>query len=381
MFIRPVERKGGVPFNSGYVFCKEANMFSCVSMNNEDVCYLDDQTRQEFRHQEAAEEIKNSENKASETKTDCGNVGQRECDGDYKFYVCKTDADCGSDHLPSYATAGHCVSAGRSGYKVCTATDCGENYELARDKNGNSMGWCRKKTVQDGMVLTLKNGKKLNNLSVVDFRYADAAGKVYGYISYMDNTSSDVYFEMGDVSKINDQDVSSFLSGAKTGHIESTSWYIYECDTKNGYIAAEQIGVRDKLQHWTILSKPECDGATSGDTLCENIPLYKKCVKKSNNGESESGAATSTTVFDDLDKFISEKFVGSSVWKNDEGNFNTARLVSDSVAGVVLGTAGGIITSHIIKKNQIENGFDDLKCTIGGQTVASYGDEFRVGVK
>ena len=263
----------------------------------------------------------------------------------------------------------------------CVAIECEDGYELARDKNSNSMGWCQKKTAQDGMVLTLKNGKKLNNLFGVEFKYADAAGKVYGYISYMDGTpSSDVYFEMGDVSKINDQDVSSFLSGAKTGYIESTSWYIYECDTKNGYIAAEQIGVNDKLQQWQILSKPECGESSSGGIQCENIPLYKKCVKKSNNGESES-ETTSATVFDDLDKFISEKFVGSSVWKNDEGNFNTARLVSDSVAGVVLGTVGGVITSHIIKKNQIENGFEDLKCTIGGQTVASYGDEFTVGVK
>lgn len=200
----------------------------------------------------------------SKSTSDCGNVGQQECDGDYKFYVCKTDADCGSDHLPSHATAGHCVSAGRSGYKVCTATDCGENYELARDKKGNSMGWCRKNSAD-------KNEKS-------------------------------------------------------------------DTDENSGNIA------------------------------------------ESNNGESESGT-TSATVFDDLDNFISEKFVGSSVWKNDEGNFNTARLVSDSVAGVVLGTVGGVITSHIIKKNQIENGFDDLKCTIGGQTVASYGDEFRVGVK
>ena len=148
----------------------------------------------------------------------------------------------------------------------CVATECEDGYELARDENGNSMGWCRKKSAD----------------------------------------------------------------------------------------------------------KNEETGGADGES--QNAGM-------SNDGESESGAATSTTVFNDLDKFISEKFVGSSVWKNDEGNFNTARLVSDSVAGVVLGTVGGVITSHIIKKNQIENGFDDLKCTIGGQTVASYGDEFRVGVK
>ena len=34
-----------------------------------------------------------------------------------------------------------------------------------------------------------------------------------------------------------------------------------------------------------------------------------------------------------------------SVWRDDEGNFNKSRLVSDVVAGVVLGTAGGFITA------------------------------------
>lgn len=70
-----------------------------------------------------------------------------------------------------------------------------------------------------------------------------------------------------------------------------------------------------------------------------------------------------------------------SAWKDAEGNFNTARLASDSIAGVVLGTAGGLITSHVVKKNQVENGFEDIKCTIGGQNVAQWGDEFRVGIQ
>ncbi|MBE6457917.1 MAG: hypothetical protein E7011_03890 [Alphaproteobacteria bacterium] len=70
-----------------------------------------------------------------------------------------------------------------------------------------------------------------------------------------------------------------------------------------------------------------------------------------------------------------------TVWKDAKGNFNTARLVSDSVAGVVLGTAGGLITSSVVKKNQVENGFEDLKCTVGGQIVADWGDQFRVGIQ
>lgn len=72
---------------------------------------------------------------------------------------------------------------------------------------------------------------------------------------------------------------------------------------------------------------------------------------------------------------------GKTVWKTKTGDFNYARLASDSIAGVVLGTAGGIITSNVVKKNQIKTGFEDVMCTVGGQNVANWGDEFRVGVK
>ncbi len=71
----------------------------------------------------------------------------------------------------------------------------------------------------------------------------------------------------------------------------------------------------------------------------------------------------------------------ASVWKDEEGKFNTSRLVSDSIAGVVLGTVGGVVTSNVVKKNQVEDGFEDIKCTVGGQTVADWGDEFRVGIQ
>jgi len=124
-----------------------------------------------------------------------------------------------------------------------------------------------------------------------------------------------------------------------------------------------------------------------------NKTFYAKCTEQGgNNGNSDitvtisctpgDSSCQTTDIFTQIDSFIGSKFSEkSSVWKNDEGKFNTARLASDSIAGVVLGTVGGVITSNIIKKNQIENGFEDLKCTIGGQTIASYGDEFTVGVK
>lgn len=82
-----------------------------------------------------------------------------------------------------------------------------------------------------------------------------------------------------------------------------------------------------------------------------------------------------------LDIANGEFMVHRSVWKSSDGSFNYARLASDSIAGVVLGTVGGIITSNVVKKNQIKGGFEDIMCTVGGQNVASWGDEFQVGVK
>lgn len=81
-----------------------------------------------------------------------------------------------------------------------------------------------------------------------------------------------------------------------------------------------------------------------------------------------------------IDTMLGQHFSGSSVWKNQDGKFNTARLASDSVAGVVLGTVGGVVTSTVMKKKQAQQGFEKLKCTIGGQDVASYGDEFFIGL-
>ncbi len=220
--------------------------------------------------------------------SDCGNVGQRECDG--RYWVCNSNADCGTGYLPSRATAGHCVSAGRNGYKVCTATKCEDGYELARDKNGNSQGWCQKKT------------------------------------------------ERSDATKV---------STGGAGQDE-------QGQTVNGDVADGVIvpGNPDQGQD--------------------------KHVKSTDGDEAQKSAFD----FSKLDKMLDKHFVSrySDVWKNSDGNFNTARLASDSIAGVVLGTTGGVITSKIVKKNQIKSGFESLKCTIAGQDVATYGDDFTVGV-
>ena len=82
-----------------------------------------------------------------------------------------------------------------------------------------------------------------------------------------------------------------------------------------------------------------------------------------------------------LTSFFRSAESNASVWRDKDGNFNTARLASDLTAGVVLGTVGGVVSGVVIKKKQVEKGFDALHCTVGGQTVADWGDIFNVGLR
>ena len=102
------------------------------------------------------------------------------------------------------------------------------------------------------------------------------------------------------------------------------------------------------------------------------------------NGECECGAACITTIEESLDEMYDS--LGATLggfekseWRDENGNLNTARLASDGIAGVVLGTVGGVVTASLVKKSQLKQGFEDISCYISGQEVAGYGDEFIVG--
>lgn len=84
---------------------------------------------------------------------------------------------------------------------------------------------------------------------------------------------------------------------------------------------------------------------------------------------------------DNMNAFFKMAEEDTTVWRTEEGKFNTTRLASDATAGVVLGTVGGVVSAKVIKKNQLEKGYDALKCTIGGQKMADWGDVFNVGLR
>ena len=117
--------------------------------------------------------------------------------------------------------------------------------------------------------------------------------------------------------------------------------------------------------------------------------IYYICKGECEKGREEAIVARNTRItksratIESASKGLNEVLatLKVTVWKDAQGNFNTARLASDSIAGVVLGTAGGLITSHVVKKNQVKTGFEDIQCTVGGQKVADWGDEFTVGIR
>ena len=121
----------------------------------------------------------------------------------------------------------------------------------------------------------------------------------------------------------------------------------------------------------------ECKCTTPGYELKDG----RECVKGAALISTEQGASRTkiSSLYKKLNGMSNDFQV--SVWKNAEGNFNTARLASDSIAAVVLGTTGALVTSNIVKKNQVSSGFEDINCQIGGQTVAGWGDEFSVGMQ
>lgn len=118
-------------------------------------------------------------------------------------------------------------------------------------------------------------------------------------------------------------------------------------------------------------------GYAGGKIVAEDNNLRYQCVADTD----VSNTSNDTLNWKQLNDMLNKHFSKSNQWKNDQGKFNTARLASDSIAATVLGTVGGVVTSVVMKKAQAKKGFESMKCTINGQDVAGYGDEFSVQVK
>lgn len=160
------------------------------------------------------------------------------------------------------------------------------------------------------------------------------------------------------------------------------------CDNGNYYIE----NTTQKLDMSKFAGFADCESVK--EKLDRDVEFLKETFKDSCREKTAVSTLTitSTPVFTidpyevkqaqkTLDDFAMSAKDEASVWKTAEGKFNTTRLASDITAGVVLGTVGGVVTGNIIKKNQVKKGFEALHCTVGGQKVADWGDEFSVGLR
>ena len=155
----------------------------------------------------------------------------------------------------------------------------------------------------------------------------------------------------------------------------SLVWINGQCITDPQVTACLNI---DGAEWNAILNECRCKDSSN----MEFNSTRTACVLTADAQLSANQGTSRTNILNAISKLdkLSSGFK-TSVWKDEEGKFNTSRLISDSVAGVVLGTAGGLITSSVVKKHQVENGFEDIQCTVGGQVVAGWGDQFQVGIQ
>ncbi|MCL1892297.1 MAG: hypothetical protein FWF97_03360 [Alphaproteobacteria bacterium] len=171
--------------------------------------------------------------------------------------------------------------------------------------------------------------------------------------------------------------VATWDAAAKTCNCvdKNFDWNGSACVKKPGVQAEEDAQkCRDGGGEWDTTNK-KCDCSKKGKGYEWN---GSKCELTQDAVVADLTTSISNT-FDNLNNTMDS--FGRSQWKNAEGKFNTARLISDSVAGAALGTVGGLVTHTIIKKNQLKKGFDGIHCSVDGETVADFGDEFRVGVR
>ncbi|MFQ6777917.1 MAG: hypothetical protein ACLRFI_01300 [Alphaproteobacteria bacterium] len=253
----------------------------------------------------------------------------------------------------------------------CVATKCKNGYEV-RD------GWCQKKQVntskqgnnsgsnestfkQEQSVATVYFPNDISELS------DDVSEKISSFLKQFSKTDIERIIVLGGASCAGTDEHNKELAKERTQAVKDNILQIYNDISVDDY----SMAAADDFY------KNDCDEQKAAQYRMVRIYVVMKHVDVVSSSDDENSAVMLVLHIQNIiNEFAGER----SVWKDAEGNFNTARLVSDSVAGVVLGTAGAVITSKIVKKNQIEQGFEDLKCVVGGQEVAGWGDEFNVGL-
>ena len=210
------------------------------------------------------------------------------------------------------------------------------------------------------------------------------------------------------------------IDNKKSPYLHSTAWKCIEqtagvrvcaakeCETgwepKNGYCQEKKTTQTPQPENKNLVPVVQTEKKTGVTKTCpdanmdadcrctrvaETVERGGVCVCADSNKEIKNGKCEYTAGYvAKLGADVNNAYDGVksivdglklNVWRDADGNFNTARLASDSIAGVVLGTVGGVVTANVVKKSQVKKGLEDIQCHIGGQSVANFGDGFVVG--
>jgi len=144
---------------------------------------------------------------------------------------------------------------------------------------------------------------------------------------------------------------------------------------------SDQVDAGHHVEYNEKTGKCDCIGNDKGKVWdkAEHICKDEKDVKSNQTGANNTD--TVNQAVKNVASFFENVENNKTVWRTAEGKFNTARLASDAIAGTVLGTVGGVVSAKVIKKKQLEKGYDVLNCSVGGQKMADWGDTFNVDLR
>ena len=245
--------------------------------------------------------------------------------------------DCDTADLPQYATAGVWVDKGNN-QVACAATACQDGTYLVLNASGVSMGWCVAASYcSDGTHLNIIDGVKTDLQCIADSSEAGQTNDNSGAVGGTPSTPESVANQSGN----NDPSV--------VGN---------ECARGvPGYVVF--------------------DGVCMTISQMQQIQNQRAAQQKNDQiAGLESQINRYTKTITSIEESHTDDKV--SVWKNAEGKFNTSRLLSDSIAGVALGTVGGLVVNKLVKDHHVETGFEEIVCVIDGEQIASYDEEFVI---
>ena len=293
-------------------------------------------------------------------------------------------------------------------YKLINNTFYSKGYEcndtcVGNEKKGALLdGDGRISGVRDGRYTVYYCSKMIDSYNWIEKRYTttnlvDENKKMLESAKENIKKTEDVLKKINSKLKIVEKKKSHIifdplLISANSNLIEAKKYYSKK-DAKNADIKAkEALSDANKANDFLIHNEREVISAISDSKNRKNKQKKEEIrttelIEPDNEvQQTEEQIENKEKGLEEINK-IREKILSiqnnlkKSVWKDKDGNFNKHRLLSDGIAGVVLGTAGGIITSTVMKKVQVKNGYEDISCTVNGQNIASFGDEFNVGIK